>query len=107
MSFLRTWFRTPRVRRGLAAGAIVLAAGGLVLARTPAGAQTFVGASSLSAATGSNAATFSGTGARGSFALSHSRVLAGGEQQVFAELDLRAEAGENQRERAPLSIAVV
>ncbi len=107
MSFLRTWFRTPRVRRGLAASAIILSAGGLVLARTPAGAQTTLGGSTLLVAAGSNSATFSGRGAHGSFSLSHGSVLAGAEQPVFAELDLRADAADRARERAPLSIAVV
>lgn len=107
MSFLRSWFRTPRVRRGLAAGAIVLSAGGLVLARTPAGAQTTQGAGALLVAAGSNSSSFSGRGAQGSFSLSHGAVLAGGEQPVFAELDLRADAADRARERAPLSIAVV
>lgn len=107
MSFLRTWFRTPRVRRGLAAGAIVLATGGLILARTPAGAQTSLGALSASTAPGPNSVTFSARGAQGSFSLSQGKVLAGAEQSVFAELTLRAEASKRARERAPLSIAVV
>ena len=37
---LRTWFATPRVRRGLSASIVVLAAGGLVLLRTPADARS-------------------------------------------------------------------
>ena len=68
-------------------------------------AQTTQGA--LLVAAGSNSSTFSGRGAQGSFSLSHDAVLAGGEQPVFAELDLRADAADRARERAPLSIAVV
>jgi len=56
---------------------------------------------------GTNAASFSGPGVHGRFALSHALVLAGGERRVFAELDLRADADQRRVERAPLSIAVV
>lgn len=105
---IRTWFRTSRVRRGLAASAVVLAAGGLVLARTPAGAQTPLAAAAAVTPSGANATSFSGPGAHGTFSLSHSRVLAGSAQRVFAELVLKADPAPQQAVvRAPLSLVVV
>jgi Ca-activated chloride channel homolog len=108
---IRTWLRTPRIRRGLAASAVILAAGGLILARTPAGAapllRPITGAPIGAVATGENSATFSAQGAHGIFALSHTHVLAGSERRFFAELDLTADAPAHAQERAPLSIAVV
>ncbi|WP_437571991.1 vWA domain-containing protein [Sorangium sp. So ce542] len=104
---IRTWFRAPRVRHGLAASAVVLAAGGLVLARAAAGDQRPASAFTGAASSGSNSAAFSGPGAHGTFALSHTKVQSGGEQRVFAELILEADAVEQARERAPLSIAIV
>src|SRR4029078_13416509 len=56
---------------------------------------------------GLNTTTFAGPGAHGSFALSHTKILAGAEQRVFAELVLKADAAEQARERAPLSMAIV
>ncbi len=97
----------PRIRRGLAASAVILAAGGLVLARTPAGAAPLRPTASATVATGENSVTFSAKGAHGSLALSHTHLLAGGERRFFAELDLTADAAERALERAPLSIAVV
>src|SRR5262245_9376979 len=108
---IRTWFRLPRVRRGLAASAVVLAAGGLVLARTPAaagGGGRSVEAIATVAGSGQNRVTFSGPGAHGVFALSHTKVLAGGERRVYAELDLTADKTQGEaRERAPIAMAVV
>ncbi len=104
---IQAWFRPSRVRRGVAAGLVVLSTGGLVLARTPSGAALFAGPEThVALAGGSNAATFSGPGVRGRFALSHTAVLAGGERRIFAELDLRADVGDRQVVRAPLAIAV-
>jgi Ca-activated chloride channel family protein len=105
---IRTWFRTSRVRRGIAASAVVLAAGGLVLARTPAGAHPPLGAIVKATPSGVNAVSFSGPGAHGTFSLSHTKVLAGNSQRVFAELVLQADpAAQPDKERAPLSIVVV
>jgi Ca-activated chloride channel homolog len=108
---IRTWLRVPRIRRGLAASAVILAAGGLILARTPAVAQPVFhptsNATVATLATGENSATFSAKGAHGTFALSHTHLLAGGERRFFAELDLTADAAARAQERAPLSIAVV
>ena len=105
---IHTWFRLPRIRRGLAASVLVLSTGGLVLARTPAGAST-PGAreTRVTLAGGSNAATFRGPGVRGRFALSHAAVLARGPQRLYAEIDLKADAAERRVERAPLALAVV
>jgi Ca-activated chloride channel family protein len=108
---IRTWLRMPRIRRGLAASAVILAAGGLILARTPAGAAPLLRPTPTApigaVATGSNSATFAAAGAHGTFALSHTHVLAGSERRFFAELDLTADAAARAQERAPLSIAVV
>jgi Ca-activated chloride channel family protein len=107
---IQRWFRLPRVRRGLAVSLVVLSTGGLVLARTPSGTGLLPGGpeARVVLAGGSNARTFSGPGIHGRFALSHTRVLAGGERRVYAELDLQADPTEQRgRERAPLSIAVV
>jgi Ca-activated chloride channel family protein len=97
--------RTPRVRRGIAASAVVLAAGGLILLRAPAGAQP--NPPHLSSPTGVNSAQFSGPGAHGTFSLSHTKVLGSTQNEIFAELRLSADRGEEHKERAPLSIAVV
>jgi Ca-activated chloride channel family protein len=102
---IHAWFRLPRVRRGLAAGLVVLSTGGLVLARTPNGLAAHPETHVVTAG-GSNAATFSGPGVTGRFALSHSAVLAGGERRIFAELDLKADPAARRVERAPLAIAV-
>jgi Ca-activated chloride channel family protein len=105
---IHTWFRLPRIRRGLAVSMVVLATGGLVLARTPASANTLgTPDTHVALAGGSNAATWSGPGVHGRFALSHSAVLARGEQRIYAELDLKADPAERRVERAPLSLAVV
>ena len=105
---IQAWFRLPRVRRGLAAGLVVLCTGGLVLARTPSGAAGMLTGSEVHVALagGTNAASFAGPGLHGRFALSHTAVLAGGERRVYAEIDLRADAAERRSERAPLAIAV-
>ncbi len=104
---VQAWLRLPRIRRGLAAGLVVLSTGGLVLARTPIHGGGTGPEIHVATAGGSNATSFSGPGVRGRFALSHTAVLAGGERRVFAELDLRADAGDRAVTRAPLSIAVV
>jgi Ca-activated chloride channel homolog len=88
-------------RRAFAIVSVVLATGGLVLFKTPAEAGRAV-----FALDGKNAATWSGPGAHGSLALSHTRVLAGSTTPVYAELRFAAEAGDRVA-RAPLSLAVV
>ncbi len=103
----QAWLRLPRIRRGLAAGLVVLSTGGLVLARTPIHGGSSSPEIHVATAGGSNAASFSGPGVHGRFALSHTAVLAGGERRVFAELDLHADAAEHAAQRAPLAIAVV
>lgn len=100
---IRRFLRTPRARRALAAGAIVLSVGGLVLYRSPVGATspTFVDEGFL---TGTR---FHGPGASGSLALSHGMVLAHGRQTVMAELVLKADEIDVARERAPLSLVIM
>jgi Ca-activated chloride channel family protein len=113
---IRTWFRTPRVRRGLAVSVIALAAGGLVLYRAPASAKGSSSwgdgdgprVTSQAEANGKSSVAFSGPGLRGVFALSHTKVLAGGTTRLFAELTMTAdEASDVARARAPLSLAIV
>jgi Ca-activated chloride channel family protein len=105
---IQAWFRLPRVRRGLAVSLVVLSTGGLVLARTPASGMAFATPEShVVVAGGSNAATFQGPGITGRVALSHTRVLSGGEQRIFAEVDVKADAAARRAERAPLSMVVV
>lgn len=105
---IHAWFRLPRVRRGLAVSLVVLSTGGLVLARTPSGAFARTSADTkVTLAGGSNATTFRGPGVSGRVALSHTKVLAQGEQRLFAEIDLKADAAEKRVERAPLSMAIV
>jgi Ca-activated chloride channel family protein len=85
-------------------GIVVLATGGLVLARAPAISSS----STFGVALGQNGSSFSGPGASGTLALSQTRVLAGGAQSVFAELRLKAEESRAvAEERAPLSLAIV
>ncbi len=95
--------RSPRARRGIAASAIVLSLGGLVLFRTDAGANT----GSYSDVHFANGTTFRGPGAAGSFSLSHGKILADGSQRVFAELRIRADEVDDDVARAPLSMAIV
>jgi Ca-activated chloride channel homolog len=105
------WSPSARLRRGIALSAIVLATGGLVLYKSPAGA--FPGApppcAAVVLADGKNSARFSGPGAHGIVALSHTRVLAGQETRVFAEVRLVADSGGSSLEvvRAPTSLVVV
>lgn len=112
MSFSR-WFRTPRIRRGIALSAVVLATGGLVLARSSASAFPGDGGAFAShpavLAAGKNSATFSGPGVHGMVSLSHTRVLAGQGSPIYADVRLVADADPHAREvaRAPISLAVV
>lgn len=101
---IRRWLRTPRTRRGLCIGIVVLATGGLVLARAPAVSSSSV----FGVATGESSSAFSGPGASGTLSLSQTRVLAGGPGTVFAELRLKADESRAVAEaRAPLSLAIV
>lgn len=104
MSWFRRLLGSPRARRGVAASAVVLAVGGLVLARSPV-AKTTLGEALLA---GQNGAEFSGPGARGTLSLSHELTPSGGREDIFAELRLRANDERMvAEERAPLSLAIV
>jgi Ca-activated chloride channel family protein len=95
------WMGRSRVARGLAAGSVAVALGGLTLARAaraPAGVVEATGRS--------NVASFAGPGARGTLAISQALVPIGGERRVYAEIRLRADEAA-VRSRAPLSLAVV
>jgi len=102
---IRTLFRTSRVRRGLAACAVVLAAGGLVLVRAPSSAHG--DAVTVVTPNGPTTATFTGPGAHGRLSLSHGKLLGGAPRTFYAELVLSADAGDEAKQRAPLSLAVV
>jgi Ca-activated chloride channel family protein len=104
---IANWLRSSRIRRGLAASAVVLAAGGLILFRAPASAHGPYVVQPAVTPTGSSVASFRGPGAHGQIALSHTKLLAGAGQPVFAEVRLAADAVDGAHERAPLSIAVV
>ena len=110
---ISTWFRSARVRRGIALSAVVLATGGLVLYRAPAAAFPGDPAPLFKPATvlvnGKNSAAFAGPGAHGMVSMSHSRVLSGTSTTVFADVRVVADAdrlGADQK-RAPTSLAVV
>jgi Ca-activated chloride channel family protein len=103
--------RSPNVRRGVAIGAILVATGGLILARASTAAPTSqLGDGNVAGGgplTGANTAGFAGPGAHGQVALSHTKVLAGARESVFAEVRFAAEASGSAAERAPLALVVV
>jgi Ca-activated chloride channel family protein len=97
--------RAARVRRTIAAAAVVLATGGLVLFRTPA--SGYVG--SVEQPSLENTATmvhFHGPAAHGSFGISQGKLLAGGERDLYGEVRFAADK-EAETVRAPLALAVV
>ena len=99
------WWMLPRVRRGLAVSAIVLSAGGLILHRAPsAHART---PSTLVVNDVNDDGSFKGPRAHGNISLAQTRVLAGKPERIFAEIHLDADAVEGDKERAPVSLAVV
>ncbi len=113
------WIRNARAGHAVAATAVILAAGGLVLLRSAAATRgRSAGATAMDARSATSAspaarrlepgaAGFAGPGAHGSLALSHSRVLAGGERRIFLDVRLEGDARDREKERAPLSLAVV
>ncbi len=107
----RSMFRTSRVRNGFAACAVLLAAGGLVLVRAPSqghgGGTTSPIAQIAAVPNGATTASFTGPGAHGRLSLSHGKLLGGAPRTFYAELVLSADASEQAKERAPLSLAVV
>lgn len=106
---LATWLYNARIRRGLAASAVVLAAGGAVLYQhTPGRAASRLPVSELVSATplGQNGGTFAGAGVHGSYRLSQTRLLAGAPRTFFAELHVVADEARGE-ERAPLALGIV
>jgi Ca-activated chloride channel homolog len=106
--------RSTNAKRGVAGAAIVLATGGLVLARASSAPAHPIGpigpppiVVNSGPMTGSNAASFAGPGAHGQVALSHTKVLAANGEPVYAEVRLAADAAEGTKERAPLALVVV
>jgi len=122
-SFAKNTFGgSRRLRRGFAACAVVLAAGGLVLFRAPHDGALAVIPPVIAnpridepqilpqvslADPGPNAVTFSGPGAHGTLALSQNKVLSGTRQPLFAELQIQADKDATQAAHAPLSLVVV
>jgi Ca-activated chloride channel family protein len=105
---LMSWVTTPRIRRGLAASAVVLASGGLVLFRAdarPSPPILPIGPGVV-LPSGANVATFAGPGVHGTFALSQSSVLAGSPQRLFADLTMVADPGAEAKEHAPLAMVI-
>ncbi|MBX3188810.1 MAG: VWA domain-containing protein [Labilithrix sp.] len=101
------WFRNPRIRRGIALSAVVLATGGLVLHRS-ASALPGDGVFSRPALTaGKSSAVFSGPGVHGMVSLSHTHLLTGQDASVFADVRVVADAKSRGVARAPISLAVV
>lgn len=95
-----------RMRRGFAACAVVLAAGGLVLFRAPHdGNLGAIAQAEAPPSVGRNLVTFSGPGAHGTLALSHKKALPG--QPLYAELVVQADKDDSQAVHAPLSLVVV
>ena len=88
--------RSLRIRRAVALSSVVLATGGLILAKAPASALPLQGGFTTPppaplVANGTTSVAFSGPGAHGTFALSHTKVLAGQTTPVYAEVRLVAE----------------
>ncbi len=100
---LRQLFHSPRARRGIALGAVILSLGGLVLVQAPAAAVP----PAPTAREAKNAVHFHGPGAHGTLALSHGLLMAGEPRRLYAELRIRAADMDAARERAPLSLVVV
>lgn len=110
--------RMPRLSRSihrshlLAAGAIALALGGIVIARAngafgspntqPPGTSRIV-----TTATSAQRVTFAGPGLTGFGALTQGAVLANGTRRVYAELRLTGVETGRATERAPVALAVV
>jgi Ca-activated chloride channel homolog len=102
-----TWLRTPRIRRGLAASAIVLAAGGLVLFRAPTNGSIAAFPQALASPLGNNATSFSGPGASGTVSLSHTKIFASPGEKMFADVHLTADKSDKTPAHAPTSLVVV
>src|SRR6187455_649923 len=96
---LSLWMRSARLRRAIAVSSVVLATGGLVLYRAPLSSAQPGDAPHLTripfTANGKNSVAFSGPGAHGVLALSHTKVLSGQSTPVYAELRLVADASES------------
>ncbi|MBI5516925.1 MAG: VWA domain-containing protein [Deltaproteobacteria bacterium] len=98
-------FSSPRARF-LAAGCVALAAGGIVLLRAPRPTSARSPVYRVDTHPAGTRAELRGPGLRGRFALSHGAVLAGGARQVYATVDLTAEAPE-RTDRRPVAFALV
>jgi Ca-activated chloride channel homolog len=98
-----TVFATPSLRKGIAACAVVLSAGGLILLRSPsvAGGRP----NPLLDSPTSSGSSFAGRGLHGNVRLSQAKGLSG--ESVYANVQLVADERAGSFERAPLSLALV
>jgi len=110
MSF-STWFRTPRIRRGVALATVVLATGGLVLYQAPVSGAPSPWSAPVSGnspmVAGKHSTTFAGDGAHGIVSLSHGKLAAGQSTTMYADVRVAADASARESHRAPISLAVV
>jgi len=112
----RSLLATRRIRRGTAAGVVVVATGGLFLLHAnaapnlhtvdlpPMGPFTTT-STDPQPPDGPTSTSFSGPHVKGSFALNNGKVLVGQNQPLYADVTLTADP--NGNEHAPLALAVV
>ncbi|MBW2527945.1 MAG: VWA domain-containing protein [Deltaproteobacteria bacterium] len=99
---IRSFAVNPRARRALAAAAVVLSVGALVLTRTSVSADP-----GKPLGPGAHGVTFSGPGVQGSLSLSQGKVWSERNQTLFAELRFASTAERAAIGRTPLSLALV
>jgi Ca-activated chloride channel family protein len=97
------WLRIPRLRRSLALASLVLSVSALYLLRAEAARPSL----SLGTTVSGGLVTLTGRGAHGTLRMSQTALAAGSGGTFYAELDLEADRGAGEVERAPLSLAVV
>lgn len=112
MNWLHTVFSQHKAARTIAAGAVCLASGGIVLLRAPqhgsAAPRAHVGRTASTGASGASRVEFRGPRAHGRVALSQAKVEAGGTRQVFAEIRMAADPrGAADGESRPVAMALV
>lgn len=108
---MHTLFARKKYARAVAAGAVALAAGGIVLLRAERDGHTSTGGSAFvvrtNTQTAAPSAEFRGPAAHGRVALSQGAIAANGEQHVFAEIRVAADRAANVAAPRPVAMAVV
>jgi Ca-activated chloride channel family protein len=112
---LHTLFARKKYARAVAAGAVALAAGGIVLLRAERDGHSSSGGSIFAVRTherassslGAPSAEFRGPAAHGRVALSQGAIAANGEQRVFAEIRVAADRPTEAPAPRPVAMAVV